>query len=253
MQTSTLRPGFLVSLKTSLRGNVSYVSDVIESEHVTSEGSKRAKWETQRTIADPAEFEAAKQARQKARSAVSRICALSAFGLMCPEAAAADLEAAIAEARQIADAFNASARLTQVKVYVLTGRIAPDDIEAVRAINSEVRELLAEMRDGINNLDVEAVRTAASKARRIASMLTPDAQARVQTAIDAARRTARRMSQAGEQAAQEIDRATLAAITDARTAFLDLDDESTEVLAPKADARAIDLTPEIDLTPLSVE
>lgn len=243
MRSTTLRPGFLVSLKTSLRGNVSYVSDIIESEHVTAEGSKRAKWETERTIADPAEFEAAKQAQQKARAAVSRVCAHSEFGLLCPESAAADLEAAVAQAQEIAAAFNASAKLTKVNVYVLTGRIAPDDIEAVRAINSEMRELLAEMQDGIKNLDVDAVRTAANKARRMASMLTPDAQARVRTAIDAARRTARLMVKAGEQAAQEIDRATLAAITDARTAFLDLDDEPAEVAAPRAEARAIDLTP----------
>ena len=39
MQTNTLRPGLLVSLKTSIRGNVSYQYRDIEPEHLVENGA----------------------------------------------------------------------------------------------------------------------------------------------------------------------------------------------------------------------
>ena len=195
IRTSTLRPGLLVSLKSSVAGNVSYTRRDLESE-ISKDGKAQAKWETERTITDVEEHEKAIKARNKARMTITRICSQSAFGLLCPEPAEAELEAAIAEARQITDAFNAEAKLSRVSLYVITGRIAPDDVEAVRAINSEVRELLDDMREGLQNLDVKAVREAASKAKSIGAMLSPDAAARIQIAIEAARTSARRIVQA---------------------------------------------------------
>jgi hypothetical protein len=242
MQTSTLRPGFLVSLKTTLRGNVSYISETTEAEHTTETGVQRARWETERTISDPAEFEAAKQARGKARTAITRVCSASAFGLLCPETSALDLDRAIADAREIAQAFNATARLTRIEINVLCGRIAADDVEAVRAINSEVRELLETMSSGLEALDVDRVREAATKAKAVSNMLTPLAQARVQLAIEAARQQARKITQAGEAAAIAIDRAALQRITEARLEFLDLDDFGS-VSAPAEPSRALDLEP----------
>jgi hypothetical protein len=246
MQTSTLRPGLLVSLKTSIRGNISYDHRDIERDHLTEDGRQLAKWETERTISDPAEYEAATKVRSKVRSIISGVCANSAFGLLCPEKSADDLDKAIAEARRMADEFNATAKLTSVRLYVIAGRIAPDDVEAVRAINSEVRDLLANMADGIRNLDVKAVRDAADRARDIGRMLAPDAQARVQEAIDLARSTARQIVKAGEQAAQEIDQRTIRRITEARTAFLDLEPVA-EVAVPAAEGRAVDFEPAPDV------
>jgi hypothetical protein len=253
MQTSTIRPGLLVSLKTSIRGNISYEHRDIEQEHLTDDGRKLAKWETERSISDPAEYDAAVKVRSKVRSVVSSVCANSAFGLLCPEKSIDDLDNAIAEARRLADGFNATAKLTRVWVYVIAGRIAPDDLEAVRAINSEVRDLLAVMADGVANLDVTAVRSAADRARDIGRMLSPDAQTRIQGAIDAARSAARRIVKVGEAAAQEIDQRTIRRITEARTAFLDLDEPAVEIAAPAAEARALDLepTPEIKSAPAS--
>jgi hypothetical protein len=229
-------------LKTSITGNVAYQKHVIEPDHIIEEGAQKAKWETERTITDPAEFEAAKKARGAARYAIASVCANSAFGLLCPEASADKLDAAVAEARRITEAFNAKAKLSQVYVYVIAGRVAPDDVEAVRAINSEVRDLLQEMKDGVANLDVKAVREAANRARSIGTMLSPDAAERIQEAIAAARGAARRIVSAGEQAAEEIDQGTILTLTQARTAFLDLD-ESGEIGAPIAEGRALDLMP----------
>src|SRR5580765_135900 len=85
INTSTLRPGLLVGLSTSISGNVRYRTQTLEEEHLTEDGAEAARWETERTITDPAEYEAAKKARSKARNSIVRVCAASAFGLLCPE------------------------------------------------------------------------------------------------------------------------------------------------------------------------
>jgi len=123
---------------------------------------------------------------------------------------------------------------------VLTGRIAPDDVEAVRAINSEVRDLMESMADGIDKLDVERVRDAANKARGLSGMLTPDAQDRIAVAIATARSAARKIVAAGEQAAVEIDRTAIRKIEEARTSFLDLDTAPAETTAPELEQRGLD-------------
>lgn len=242
LQTSTLRPGLLVSLKTSVTGNVSYHKRTIEEEHETPQGENVAVWETARTIADPAEHELAQKARGEASNAIRSVCSATAFGLLCPEANGAKLEAAIAKARAVADEFNGTATMTRLGVYVVTGRIAPDDVEAVRAINSEVRDLLAAMQEGLGNLDVKQVRLAAQKAKGIGQMLSQDASSRIQLAIEAARKSAREIVKAGEGVAVEIDRETIKRIDQQRVAFLDLDDQK-EIVTPAAAGRAIEFAP----------
>lgn len=247
MTTQTLRPGLLISLKTEVKGNVKYKRRDIGRDYRTVDGEIIATWETERTISDPAEHDAAIKVRSKTRSLITGVCAASAFGLLCPEAKAADLQDAIAEARRLADAFNATANVTSVSVYVITGRIAPDDVEAVRAISSEVRDLLAEMSAGIENVDVKRIRAAATKAKGVGTMLSPEMQERIQVAVDAARAAAKKIVKAGETAAIEVDRLTMATLAEARTAFLDLEQDDVEVQQPEAEARAIDLMPEAEM------
>ena len=238
----TLRPGFLISLKTSVRGNVKYDKREIAGEHLTDDGMSIAEWETKRMITDPVEFKAAGEARSKARSIISSVCVNSAFGLLCPEKASEELDAAIKDAHAVVDAFNASSSLTRVSVYAMVGKIAADDVEAVKAINSEVSDLLGQMETGLRNLDVKSIRDAANKAKGIGQMLSPEAAVRIQLAIDAARSSARKIVKAGEQAAAEIDLRAIRTVTDSRTAFLDLD-EVGDIRAPQQDHRAIDLAP----------
>ncbi len=259
LQSSTLRPGLLVSLSCTITGNVRYTKRDLESE-ITPDGVSIAKWETERTIADLQEHNAGSKARADARNAIAGACTHSAFGLLCPEAKADQLESAIAKARGIADAFNATARLSRLNVYVLTGRIAPDDVEAVRAINSEIRGLMATMESGLRNLDVKTVREAANKARAVGAMLAPDAESRVkeavalareaaikirkageQAAVALAREAAIKIRKAGEQAAVAIDTETVARIATARVSFLDLG-EAQEVESPVTAGRSLDLS-----------
>jgi hypothetical protein len=241
LSTSTLRPGLLVSVKTSCRGNVKY--DKRDLDEHRNENTEVATWETTRTIADAAEFDAAKKAQSKARSIIASVCSASAFGFLCREDKADELEAAIRDAQYVVDAFNDTARLTRVSVYVIAGKVASDDEAAVRAINSEVRDLLDKLADGIRNSDVKTIRDAADKAKSIGKVLSPSAQTDVEFAITVARNAAKQIVKAGEAAAVEIDTLAIRAITDARTSFLDLSDE-VEVAAPAATARAIDLQPE---------
>lgn len=248
LKTSTLRPGLLVALSTSVSGNVNYSKRTIEGTHLNEDGKSIAKWETVRTIADPKEHEAAATARGRARTAITRVCSDSAFGLLCPESKTAELDAAIVEARQIAEEFNSKATLSRLNVYVIAGRIAPDDVEAVKAINSEITSLLDQMATGVKNLDVKVIREAASKAKGIGQMLSADAGARVQIAVETARRAARDIVRAGEEAATYVDGWALKTLREQRTAFLDLGDV-TEVSAPEAKVSAIDLAPEVQDIP----
>lgn len=245
MQVSTLRPGLLVSLKTNVSGNVSYRTRDIEADHATGTGERRAVWETLRTIADPAEHEEAIQIRGRVRSLVTAHCAPSSFGLLCPENQQEALDEAIRQGRELANGFNARAKLTRISVYMIAGRIAADDVEAVLAINGEIRELLSAMETGLQNLDAKAVRDAADKARSLGAMLSPYAAEQVRRAIEVARSAARRIVKAGEEAAIEIDTATLRTIRASRTAFLDLDEgqEPVEVSAPSSVGRSVDFDP----------
>lgn len=243
MSINTLRPGLLVSLKTACRGNVKYDKLDIEREHSTEEGSEVAKWETTRTISDPIEFEAARKAQSRATSIIRSCCTMSAFGLLCPERDADLLDRSISDARKVVDEFNATASLTHVSVYIMTGRIAQDDVEAVRAINSEVRQLLDTMATGVSRLDVKLIRDAAGKAKQLGNMLSSDAQARVQIAIESARAAAKKIVAAGEAAAVEVDQLAMRRITEQRTAFLDLDDAFDTVSVQEAPARSLDFVP----------
>lgn len=241
LRTSTLRPGLLVSFKTSVRGNVTYDKKVLEANHVDeATGEALERWETERTVADPKEHEEAKKVRSKITGLLRGVCAYSAFGLLCPENRADDLEKAIKAARELEKDFNEKASLTRVHFYALTGRVAADDVEAVKAINSEVRELMETMTAGVKNLDVKVIRDAANRAKNLGSMLQPEAETRIRMAIEAAREAAKKIVKAGDEAAVEVDLQAVRVIEESRTMFLDLS-EAEEVEAPTAEARTVDL------------
>lgn len=246
---TTIRPGLLVGLSTSIKGNVNYEKTEIEGENVGDDGVLYSKWETEKTVINPKEHEEATKVRTKARGFITSVCSATSFGYLCPENKKEQLDAAVINGRRICDEFNARAEVTTISFYVITGRVNPDDKEAVRAIKSEVSNLLAEMTEGVRNLDADVIRGAAKRAKQIGSMLSPEAQARVQIAIDAARKKATEIKAAGEQAAVEIDRATLETLAEARTAFLDLDTENEMVAPADTTQRAIDLTPCIPAEP----
>lgn len=240
MKKSTLRPGLLVSLKTAIHGNVNYRVNEIEEDHLDADGVRRATWQTERTIRDPVEHEEAIKIRTRCRSLVTGVCSTSSFGLLCPEAWEGRLADAVEEAQELVSEFNGRATLTRISVYVLVGRIAESDSEAVRAINSDIRELIETMESGLRGLDVKSVREAASRARSLGAMLSEEASEQVAEAIQMARRAAREIVKAGEAGEAEISREALDTLARARVSFLDLDGER-EVAVPTTVGRGIDL------------
>ena len=228
----TIRPGYLVSMKSSIVGNVQTDREVIEARHTTEDGYEVEKALTTYTVIDPAEQAEAIKLRGKIRALVTSICTASAFGLLCPLSRNQELRDAIAQGREIAWEFNKRSQFTQIRVNVIYGQIAQDDFEAVQAISGELRDLMAEMEAGIKNLDIKRVRDAAQKANDTGQMLSVDAKLRVDEAVKAARKAARKISKAGEAAAVEISEEALKTLAGARTSFLDIDiDEEVHALA----------------------
>lgn len=231
-KATMIRPGLIVCVNTRCAGGVSYSTvplDVDGNEIPEGSSAEVVRWQTTRVTDDPAERERASKARNKALTAIKRSCARTAFGLLCPEAKEADLDAGIAEARAIAAEFNASSVFTKVTIHVLKGRVASDDRAAATAIAQEVRELMEEMQSGIQNLDAEAVREAADKAKEIGAMLAPEQAEKVSDAVAQARKAARqivaRVAKGGEDAAIVLADIQRGAIEKARIAFLDFDTE----------------------------
>lgn len=264
MRVSTIRPGLLVSLKTSVRGGVTYTrrdlaTEAAEVGAAETEAAAAARavvstWETTRVIADAEEHRRAIETRGRCRSVISRECIGSSFGLLCPQARETQLQDAIGEAQRIAAEFNATARHTRIDVFTLTGRVASDDVQAARAIAWEVRELVANMEAGIRAADPAAIREAANKARDLAGMLAPEVAGSVSDAIEAARKAAReivrRVQRDGERAADVVQSLRLEAFDGSRFAALDLDgatDAPAQVMPAESRAveiEAADLAPE---------
>jgi len=244
MKVSTLRPGLMVQVRTSITGNVKYRTQTLTPDYTTDEGERKAEWSTERTVRNPQEHEAAVKARSAIRSRIQGVCIQSnAFSLSCLENKADELDAAIKEANTIADDFNREAEVTRLIAYITVYRIEQDDARALAAINKNIRELMDTMAEGLQTLDVEKVRAAANDARALAGMLTDSAKEEVQQAVDLARKAARQLKTAGEQGAAEIDLVTIGRLKEARTSFLDLD-EGEAIGTVEAEGRGLDLEPE---------
>lgn len=262
MTTAVIRPGLLVSLKSTVSGGVTYERRDLDAP--TAEvGRDVAKWETTRLIEDPAEHERATKARSNAVTEIRKLCSATSFGLLCPETAEAELDAAVARAKLIASEHNATAVHTKVEVFVLKGRIAASDAEAARAIGQEVAALIEGMNGAIDRLDPKAIKDAADKAKKMSSMLSPELASKVGDAVTTARAAARtivrRVEKGGEEAAIVLADIQRGNIARARIAFLDLDTpEAPAAVGPALPAvdvrRFADLTEDDDASePVSGE
>ena len=256
LQSSILRPGILVNLSITMRGNVSYRTIDLGTEIV--DGKEVSKWDTERTTRDKNEKERGDKARSKARSIISGVCMHTRHGLLCLQADRGKLMDAIRDARRTVDDFNMDATVSTISMSVVTGEIAPSDQLAIQGIKRELRELMEDMEEGMRLAStkpqeaIERIREAADKATAVGKMLTPGTQETLERAIKAARATARQLVKAGEQVTLEIDRASIARVTEARTAFLDLDDQA-DIGGVDSAPRAVDFEPvDPDLQALGV-
>jgi hypothetical protein len=229
MSTTMFKPGILVSLKTSMHGGISYIRTDLDASQPNGSVEHVSRWETTRTIDDPTEYEAAVKLRGKVSGLVRTVCAHTAFGMLCGEDRETDLDAAIAEGNRLCAEWNVTSKTVQIHAYALKGRVAATDAEAARAIGSEVRDLLGAMQKGIADVDVKAIREAATRAKQIGAVLDDTQAARVSVAVEAARKAARELVKRIEkEGAERVEvvaglREEKAAIEMARFSFLDLD------------------------------
>jgi hypothetical protein len=232
---STIRPGLLVSVKSTVAGGVTYQRIDLETDKPVEDGQDISRWETRRLIEDKAEHERAVKARSKALAEIRKVCSATSFGLLCPVAQEGALDVAIAAARGMVEAYNETAKHTRVGVYVLKGRVASDDAEAARAITQEIAGLVTAMDAGIKAFDPAAIREAANRARELSSMLSEEKSAKIDAAIEQARKAARmivkRIETEGEDRAIVMADIQRGQIESARIAFLDLSDDVATVTA----------------------
>src|SRR5579872_6345691 len=129
----TLRPGYLVQLRTAIDGNVDHEKEEIEAPHLDSDGvAIVSAWNTRRTVKNPEEYKLATQVRGRIRNIITRVCSTSSYGLLCRFDMKDKLDAAIATARALAAEFNAQAEITEISVYTLLGQVSSSDAEAMR-------------------------------------------------------------------------------------------------------------------------
>lgn len=248
-----VRPGYLVSLSTSIRGGVSYQRRDIDHA-IEDNGQDRAVWETKRTIEDAAEFKRATQVRTRVRTLILAACVETPFGLIVPKDTEVGLDRAIEQARAEVDAFNATARYSRVTFRTLRGQIASSDEEAITEIRDEIVDLLEDLEDQCRAGSVDGIREVARKASEVSLMLEAESSAAlalnkaVSSARDLAKRVARRVVKRGEDLAVVLAEANLQDISGARFAFMSADEEE-EALSGQVEqvaTRRLDATSEIN-------
>ena len=241
----TIKPGYLVSVKTSRQGGVKYLHS---NQDKRFDGKKReiSKWETTRLIDDVVEFDRAANEQLGANYLIAKCCIRTPFGYVCPEEDIIKLDEAIKEAHLKINAFNATAQHTTLYVRVLKGKIAANDSEAFKAITGEIRELATKISAGITTADIKQIREAASMAKSMGRMLDTKLQSDVNDVVKAARAAARLVTKL-EKKGEKIEAVMLeefkSPIDKLSKAFLDLDvDETSDDCMPSIDVnRAVDL------------
>lgn len=236
--TRTIRPGWLLGLKTQVKGGVRYFRSPLEFE-----GDNQVKWTTTRVTDDPDELERAQKARSRARRCIEKVAAKTAFNvLLCARQDYVKLDAAEAAARAIVAEHNDSAKTTWIEFYLMRGEVADNDEQAIKMIASELRDRVEEMDKGIAALDAEQIRRAAREARRVLGILSDDkreiAKKAIAEATMAAREIVRRIEKKGEDATTVLASLDKGAIQAARVAFIDMDD----VPAPAPQSEALPQT-----------
>jgi hypothetical protein len=241
--TMTLKPGLLVSLKTTMRGGVEYVREDISDK---KEGvTKVQEWKTVKRVANIKEYEAASKLRSKLGGLIRKVCVPSAFGLICPVSKEQELRDAIAEAKEAAARFNTKNATVSIGIYTLVGRIAETDQEAMRAIKDELKDMLAEMQRAIQGGAIEDAREAASKLLKMGMVLDEQTQGKVKRAVEEVRQIAKeaikKVAEGGVTTAQAVANIKFTALEEARFAFLDEGETIAPVSTlPATDVRGLD-------------
>ena len=245
MYTATIKPGCLISIKTTCHGGVQYNRVDMGLEY-DGNGQEISEWQTTRVIEDKTEHERSVQVRAKCSNILRLACISTPFGSICPEEKIDEFMVIYENARKLAEEFNESAQNIRITINMMRGRIASDDQEAVRSMISEMRELAQAMDTAISSGDVKAIREAAGMALRMGAMLDESVGDRISEAVKAARKAAReivkRVEKKGEKLEEVVNEQNTQPIDQMRVAFLDLEmslETSDEPAMPAVDLQRV--------------
>lgn len=228
-----VKPGYLVTLSTAIRGGVQYDREDLNEER-RPDGAEVEEWKTVKVTADPEEHERAVQTRSRVRALFKSATVWTPFGSVCPSENLPDLDAAMEEAERIVREFNAGAQHCEVRFASLRGEIAENSAEAVRAIRSEVGELLRDYEQMIRAGDIRSARDIATRATQMNRLLEQESagSSQLSRAIQEGRKVARaivrRVEKGGEELAEVLAEANLSPIAEARFVFLSGPDTEEE-------------------------
>lgn len=204
-RTIKVRPGFLVVLNTSVKGGVTYHRQDLEDRE-NADGAHVHKWETEKIVSDPEEHETACAIRLKVRSLVRAACYYTPFGHIVPTDEVENLDAKLAEARQLVDEFNADAKTCRVRFSLMRGEIAEDAAEAVSAVADEVKDLMEQMQGAIAGGKVGDIRNIANRANTMSRLLEAESEGKdhLSRAVRAARKIARAITKRVQNGSEDM-------------------------------------------------
>jgi vacuolar-type H+-ATPase subunit H len=189
-----------------------------------------SRWETDKFVYDPNETERAQQTANRARYLVTRHCVKTEMQqLLCPNDRRDELREAIVEARELVADFNSSASFTEIQIDVWVGEIVDNGVDAAQQIFASQQSFLAEMIEGLKEMDPKKVRAAINKSRDLGQMMSGQANEMVREATRAAEAARQRIISAGENAIVALDLEAIAKIGSVRNSFLDFDYGSSVV------------------------
>lgn len=223
----SLRPGVLLSLRVSHKGGASYTQ--IDREQTTDKvGAEVTRWKTERRIEDPEEYERGSKLRNKCRTIITGACLQTPFGLICPLDQIKKLNDAMQTARATAAQFNSSAKHSWIVIGALRGKIEQNDTEAMRAIGTELKDLLRRMKEEVSQANPTNVRDLAWRAKQLGGMLEDTQQTQIDKAVKAARKAAseiaKRVEKQGEETAAVLATLKLEELELNRFAWLEATD-----------------------------
>lgn len=240
MGTIPLKPGHMVGLSTRLRGGITYSRQELAHE-TTATGAEYQKWTTEKTVQDKAEHDEGAKVRGKIRSLVASACVWTPFSvLICPDDNLTTLDAKLAEATALRDAFNDTAQTCRVEFDCIRGRISDSTKDAAKAIAGEMRDLLDTLKEATASGDVASLRDVANKCRSMSKLMEDGSAAKtaVEKALAAARSLGRQIVKEVEKGAGSLQdvlsKASLAPIDTARFALAyEEEEERLDSDAPK--------------------
>lgn len=104
---------------------------------------------------------------------------------------------------------------------------------------------MTQMQEALEQLDTKRVQALCSKALNMGQMLSPEANADIVAAVNAARIARKKIVAAGEAVVVQIDRQAIEAIGVARTSFLDFGMDTDIEVEREHVGRAVDFDPEV--------